>query len=703
MVALQGILSLLNPIIEGVTGFIKGLLGLDDATGDVTDTTEEANQVLSEEQQQISNNVDSIREYEKTHDNLRDALEASRMSEEQFAQYLQQTGQTFDEVSSAQDQFVDKTIDGFDRIDTSTQLSLENVNENLRANIQTQQQWSDDIVALCSQTGWDMNSAMVQSLLSAGPEKMGNALHEVVTNPASEESQQFLQLLQDAGKQTSPTLAAAIEGGGDAAYNAMVAQMNGVETAVSDGGEGVQEAASDVDEQTVQKFGSHYGEAFDAGRNLAGGFGDGVRDASNDATKPAAELMGAVVNALNGGLGHTEARSAGRNLAGGFGDGISDAVGDVVGKANSLKSSTVKALNGGSGYAEAKSAGANLAGGYGDGIRSSSNGSVSAANNARASVVKALNGGVGYSSARSAGANMMGGFADGLNSAVSRAQSVAKNASNLARAALASNAQGARSAGSNMGGGFADGLNSTSGTSYNSGRGLATSAQDGAGSNYWGAYSAGSNFGWGFRNGIDSTASEIYRSARNIASNAARTLRNALKIKSPSRVTSEVGMYFDLGMSSGIESYASQVGSSVKAMASRALDATKAASEMGVEAGRSFGDGLDRGVGGKRIADALGSAVELSSNVRWSGWPTHGGPAQTSHALTQLDGDDGSMADVIAGAVARGMVTVQMASQSKGSSGGDTTIVLRVGNEDLARAVYAGNQSLARRGVVQLV
>lgn len=555
--ALGAVLDVVMTLVgDPLMSFIKGMLGLDDATGDVTDTTEEANQVLSEEQQRINDNVESIREYEKGHDNLADALAASRMSEEQFAAYLQQTGQTFDEVSQAQDQFVDKTVNGFEAIDTSTQLSLESVNQNLQNNLATQQQWSQDLQTLMAQTGKGANDSLIKSLTDAGPEKMAQALHEVVTDPASEQSQQFLALMEQTGDLTGPTLAAAIAGGSAAASGATGMMMDDVNDTIAEGGQQTASTAESVDQQTVQQFGSHYNEAKDAGRNLAGGFGDGIREAAQDAVRPAQDAM--------------------------------------------------------------------------------------------RSVVQGLNGGTGYSMANSAGRNMMGGFIDGL------AQGMGNQA-------------------------------------WWKGRDAAVSAQSGLGSNHWGAYDAGKNMGWGFNDGLVSTQQTIYKNAEIIARNAANRMRRALDIHSPSRVTREIGMYFDLGMAGGIADYARSVSGEAGRLASDALDATDAARGAGEAAGSAFGDGLS---GALSVAqDAYAAAASGSWRLDYS--------AKAPHARPAAGGDDADMAQAVAYGVSLALASAKASSGQSGQRGGDTTVVLRVGAEDIARAVMRGSDSLARRGVVE--
>jgi hypothetical protein len=596
--ALGLIMQAIQPVIDAVGGFIGGLLGLNDATGDVTDTTEEANQVLTEEQQRVQDNVDSINEYERSHDNLADALATSGVSIEQYAQHLEDTGQTFDEVKQAQESFVDSTINGFDKIDTSQQITFDTLAENLRSNIATQRQWSDDMQSLMERTGMDSNNALIQGLLSAGPEKMAEAVHEAINDPTGQKLEELKELAEQSGATLDPSVAEGIRSSQGDAATATGETMDSVEGAVTEGGGDVEQAASDVDEATVQRFGSHYGEAKDAGRNLAGGFGDGVAEASADATRPAEQTSAAVVTALNGGKGYSEAKSAGRN--------------------------------------------------------------------------------------------MMGGFTDGLREVANVARTEGQNAARYAQDGLGSNHWGANSAGRNEMGGFTDGLREASGGAYSAGSSAAQQAQSGAGSNYWGAYSAGSNFAWGFNNGMTSVQSTIYSNARTIASNAAQAMNSYLRIHSPSRLMMETGKYFDLGVAEGIKGYASDVTNVARAMAENAFDVVDAATKAGSAAGGAFGDGVSSSM------DAVELSARVSAGYALDARPSASPVAGQPHDATGGSGDDGSVARAIASAVTLGIVNAQGPSAS---GGGDATIVLRVGNEELAREVAKGRASLLRRGV----
>ncbi|WP_278591858.1 hypothetical protein [Olsenella uli] len=686
------------------------LTGTSGAQGEVTDTTKEATQVLTEEQQAVKSNVDSINDYARSHDNLKDAIALSGYSVDGWARHLQDIGTTFDEVRQSQDQFVSNTVNGFDRIDSSSQLSLEDVNANLQENIARQRQWSEDIQALMAITGEGMNSNLIQSFEAAGSGKMGAALHELVTNPTGEASQECLRLMDDAGSQMGPAMASALsrdtsatQAASDKARDIIGSLVGGVTAGKSD----VESTSQDVDEATVSKFGSHYNEAKDAGRNLSGGFGDGVREASADASRPAGEVSQAVVDALNGGSGYASAVSAGRNLIGGFGDGIRQSKGDAIAVAAGAKGSVIDSLNGGNGYGQASSAGANLMGGYGDGLQSATDRATGIAGSTKDSVIGALNGGAGYHGAWSAGSNMMGGFGDGLQSASGRVAQIGAQAAQSAQQGMGSNYWGAWSAGSNEMGGFVDGLAAGYGNqAWWKGRDAAVSAQDGAGSNYWGAWSAGSNFGYGFGEGIASTDGYVYAQARYIAIRAAIAARSALRIHSPSRVMAEVGGYFGEGFGDGIAATSGMVERSSRGLMAAAVGTTASAKDAGREIGRSVADGMASGIAGGDVRSVVSDALSSTDAAARSALSTRGfaGAMSVPGSHGRMPRmDDDVVTQAITKAVERGMLSVSMAGGQGASNSGDTTVVLRVDGETLAKAVARGNDRLARRGVVQTV
>ena len=454
------------------------------------------------------------------------------------------------------------------------------------------------------------------------------------------------------------------------------------------GGQQTVDTASSVDQQTVQQFGSHYNEAKDAGRNLAGGFGDGVREASNDATGPAREVMGAVVQALNGGDGYSRTRDAGRNMVGGYADGISSATSDATGRAAEAMSSVVQALNGGTGYSQANSAGANLMGGYKDGLSGAVRNAVGVAKSAMTQVNSAL--GSGTSAARTKGTQTMQGFVAGLQSGVASARAAGSSAARSAQDGMGSNYNGANSAGRNEMGGFVDGLRAGMGNqAWWKGRDAASSAADGMGSNYWGAYSSGSYFTQGFEAGIASRSSSVYWTAYRMAERANSAVRSAIRQGSPSKVMRESGKWFDLGLKVGIDEYAGRVSASARSMAEDALSMADVAGDAGREAGDAFGSGL---------ASTLSGAERMARRALAGGTVSYSYAGTVPHGRQSAATEDVAVAQM-ADALTRAMVAVQPSQVA--SRQGRTEVVLRVGTRELARAAVDGMRELQRTGSVR--
>jgi hypothetical protein len=84
--------------------------------------------------------------------------------------------------------------------------------------------------------------------------------------------------------------------------------------------------------------------------------------------------------------------------------------------------------------------------------------------------------------------------------------------------------------------------------------------------------SAGAQLINGFISGIKSKAASIASAARTVVSNAISAAKNALKIKSPSRVFMEIGRYTALGMAVGLDNTSDKVVASSEALANAAID-----------------------------------------------------------------------------------------------------------------------------------
>ncbi len=649
--ALSGILALLQPIIDGIGSAILGFLGLSDATGEATDSTKEANETLSEEEQQVKNNVDSIKEYEKSHDNLADALAMAGFSEQEFAQHLADTGMTFDDVAQQIDNFSQKTINSFDAIETGSSMSLETVNTNLANNLAVQQQWSDNLIQLCSITGWSMNSSMVQALRDAGPEKMATALQEVVNDPTSAQSQQFIQQLEDAANSGTDSFASVLGAGSTKSTKAGKKNAEGATDGVKSEKENTKSEAKKTSEETAKEFGS----------------------AKN------------------------QAKTSGKTMVDNFANGINSGAENVKSKAEGVRDKAVTGFNGGTGYTKAKSAGKNMSGGYGDGISAGAESAASAARGVSNKVVSAFRSSTG--TANSAGAAVMNSYRSGLSNAAGSAVSAASSASNRAATAFRNGSGTASNSGRALGNSFANGLRGVNASS--AAHSVAASGESGL-RDYRGWYeNAGRYVGYGFDDGLWSTRWTIYNTAEVIATNAANRMRRALRIHSPSRVTMEIGGYFGEGFAIGISDSAKAVSDAVTDMTAESLNATEEAAKFGKNVGKAYGNAIGDGFDGSKVASMLQDSEELARSTSAS---TFDGSASryTSHEGYPATFETETAVSAMTKAMVQSAMTTGQLGAQQVNGGGDTTIVLRVGNEDLARAVVKGNESLARRGVVSL-
>lgn len=651
MAALSGILSLLQPIIDGIGNAVLGFLGLSDATGEATDSTKQANEVLSEEEQQVKNNVESIKQYEQSHDNLKDALAMAGFSEQEFAQHLAETGQLFDNVAQQIDSFSQKTINSFDAIETGSSMSLETVNTNLANNLAVQQQWSDNLIQLCSITGWSMNSSMVQALRDAGPEKMATALQEVVNNPTSAQSQQFIQQLQDAANSGTDSFANALGAGSTKSNEAGKKNAKGATDGVKSEKENTKSEAKKTSEETAQEF------AF----------------------------------------AKKQAKTSGETMVNNFANGINAGAENVKSKAQGVRDKAVTGFNGGTGYTKAKSAGKNMSGGYGDGISAGAESAASAARSVSSKVVSAFRSSTG--TAHSAGTAVMNSYRSGLSNAASGAVSAASSASNRAANAFRNGSGAASNSGRALGNSFKNGLRGVNASS--AAHSVAASGESGL-RDYRGWYeNAGRYVGYGFDDGLWSTRWTIYNTAEVIATNAANRMRRALRIHSPSRVTMEIGGYFGEGFAIGISDSAKTVSDAVVDMTAQSLDATKEAVKFGENVGKAYGNAIGDGFDGSKVASMLQDSENLARSTSAS---TFDGSSSryTSHEGFPTSFETETAVSAMTKAMVQSAMTTGQLGGQQANGGGDTTIVLRVGNEDLARAVVKGNESLARRGVVSL-
>lgn len=88
---------------------------------------------------------------------------------------------------------------------------------------------------------------------------------------------------------------------------------------------------------------------------------------------------------------------------------------------------------------------------------------------------------------------------------------------------------------------------------------LGTSGAKGAQTTYSIWYATGQNLSKGLGSGISSMAAVVRRSAVNVAAGAIRSIQMTWAVHSPSKVGTDLGMYFDLGIAGGLDAYSKVV------------------------------------------------------------------------------------------------------------------------------------------------
>ena len=715
-VVLGIVMQALSPLIDGIGNAILGFLGFNTATDGVTDSTKEANQALEQEKQQVNDNLESIQKYEQSHDNLKDAIAMAGFSEEEFARYLQQTGQTFDEVSQKIDGYTTSTINSFKSIDTTASMSADQLKTALEHNITVTRQFHDDMKTIMEKTGLDSSSALIQQMLEAGPEGVGTAAHEMASKSKEElawmvtdseqvakdstnaviseyyssvpEAQQAGKSLGEAAASSASTAKPTAEQSGKSLADSMAAGVTSQSGVPARASQSMAEAA------TAQlNAGSVAASAQQAGKSTAESYGSGVTSGSTSASGQAKAAADSAASALSDKSG--KGAKAGGELIKNYGNGIKNGTAAAKTQAKSAMESVAKMLDGKSKAAEY---GKKLMSGFASGVSSGISSAVSKAKSASSQVASALKASSG--SATGSGSSIMSGFRSGLSSGVNSAVATARSAATSVANGLRGGTSAARSAGASIGSAFKSGLSGTNASA--TGKSVANSAVSGMGGKYNAAHGAGRNVGIGFNNGLASTAGTIYRTAASIASNVISMLRRAFRIHSPSKATAEIGMYVSLGLADGMMDYASRVSNSARSVATKALDATAEAIKIGSKVGSAYGAAVQSNIDIEGVKSALSGTEMIAANADFSGASAYrmAAPKTASHAWTGDRADTERVADVITRAVIQSLVTTNGVGAAQQQ--GDTVIVLKAGEEELARATMRGQASLARRGVLDL-
>lgn len=149
---------------------------------------------------------------------------------------------------------------------------------------------------------------------------------------------------------------------------------------------------------------------------------------------------------------------------------------------------------------------------------------------------------------------------------------------------------------------FADAIENNKEQGYNAGASLASEAVSGADSHAGDAEGSGKNFAQGFINGIGSLVQEAWNKAYSLARSAFGGLRTGQQEGSPSKLTTQSGIYFTQGFINGIKSLtkdaviaAAKVGqSAVKSL--REAQEEGSPSKLTYKSGKNFTQGYINGM-----------------------------------------------------------------------------------------------------------
>ncbi len=454
------------------------------------------------------------------------AVESQTLSMEDLTEAQQEAVQSLNEVWQS---YADQATNMFDTLSDKSELSVAQMTKNLEENQRVISSWADNI-AILAERGVDQG--LLEQLRQAGPESAGyvNAMVQ-----ASDTELQRLSEVYANGAQTATNAMKTVYDTSEvpeAAMN-MVTRM---ETSLSE-----QIAAAD--------FAS-------LGRNTTEGFGNGIAESTELVLTAAKNMATGASETVANTLGiHSPSvvfQGYGTNLIEGLVIGIQGQSGNLnstlISMMTSAGKTAVDALN------KQLTGMANLTGISFAKIPAAAKSSMSQTSAAIAAGMNACNQKV-TSGMKLSQTSVKSGMT-ALNTAV--------------RSGMTSIQASARS-GMNQ---FTREIDSGMGRAKNS----ASQGRNGIRSSLSGLPSDLRNIGYnasiGLANGINSGASTAISAANRLANTIAATMRNALEVHSPSRVTTEIGEYTGIGAAEGLLNTIPQVERASKKVAEAMLPGT---------------------------------------------------------------------------------------------------------------------------------
>ena len=179
---------------------------------------------------------------------------------------------------------------------------------------------------------------------------------------------------------------------------------------------------------------------------------------------------------------------------------------------------------------------------------------------------------------KDAGKTLIDNLAEGMNDKAKKSSNTMTSICNTLVSGLQQSGTNFRDAGTYLMNSFNAGIiQGANASTYQHCRNVANGAAGAFNSGYNTAYSNGKNLVQGFANGISGNQHVAVNAAIHVATSANRAFKNALQIKSPSRVMMENGKFFDQGFAKGILNNITTVQDASESLANNARDAFRKA------------------------------------------------------------------------------------------------------------------------------
>lgn len=486
---------------------------LDERKKSLASSEEHLNQVVAESQRAQAEAVSQ-------------AVESQTLSMEDLTETQQEAVQSLNETWQS---YADQATDMFDTLSDKSELSVADMTKNLEENQRIISSWADNITVLAER---GVDQGLLEQLRQAGPESAGYVNAMVQASDA--ELQRLSEVYSNGGQTATNALKTVFDTSEvpEAAMN-MVTRM---ETSLSE-----QIAAAD--------FAS-------LGKNVPEGFKNGISEGTGPVWTAATAMATGVSETVANTLGiHSPSvvfQGYGTNLIEGLVIGIQGQSGNLNSALTAMMTSAGKTAV--------------------DSLNKQLNGMTSLTNVSFAKIPIAAKSSMSQTSAA---------IAAGMNASTQKITSGMKTAQTVTRSGMTAlnttvksgmtSVQASANSGMNQ---FTRQIDSGMGRAKNS----AAQGRSGICSVFLGLpsdlRSIGYNASIGLANGINSGASAAISAANRLANSIAATMRNALEVHSPSRVTTEIGEYTGIGAAEGLINMIPQVERASKKVAAAMLPGT---------------------------------------------------------------------------------------------------------------------------------